>query len=247
MNVKNCGLCDRSSWVRISLFILTICILIGVVSQTLSAQETQVLRAAQSQMISEMSVWTDSAGVTLPPPEAVLERVHEYPGLVVWRVIPSLFHAHPLTIAVVRDQVVRLGGFPSPDLYRISRALSGHLDTQATAEAVADKLARLADRFGAVRCFLPNGQSVDSLLQPVQVDWSRRVPPDWPHDAVRHTDSGSWRVTTTILCQNTRSFNGEWLASVYTFELDPDGSLVSWARREAEPFAPSSGRGTPPR
>ena len=236
-----------ASAVHLSLCILAACVAPGVASRSHPEADGGILRTARSQLGSDVSVWADSAGVMLATPEAVLQRAPDYPGLDVWRVIPALYHAHPLTVAKMGDRIVRLGGFPSPDLYSVASALPLRLHTRAAAESVAATLARLADRFGAVRYTFSDSPSGDSVLRAAQQTWKHQMPPTWPADSAWRTSRGTWRVTLTLLSQDTRSFNVEWVASVYSFEFDPDGSLVSWAKREAEPFASLRSKPAPSR
>lgn len=196
-----------------------------------------VLRIAKSQLESEVSLWGGADGGTPSTPAVTAERVAGYPEpLRVWRVVPSLPHAHPYLLAGKAGVVLRLGGFPAPDLSGLAAVVGQRLADDSAAATRAKMLATLADEFGALRYVFAGGEPGEEGFRHVLVRWKRCKPRDWPSNAVFRTGHSTWRVTLTMLSQNTRSFNRQWMATAYSFEMDESGSLISWSKREASPF-----------
>ncbi len=197
----------------------------------------EALRVVQLQRKTDLVLWAGPAGSAMAISPAKVERVPGYPSaLMVWQVFPTLDHAHPFTVAKVGGRLLRLGGFPAPELDEATRGLRWSITDRTKALELAQVLARLGDRFGARRYVFTSLPPVDETLVRVRNTWRSRAPADWPTDSVWSAGAGSWGVALTILSQDTRSFNQRWVAIAYSFYVDPHGVLTSWAWRSSDPF-----------
>jgi hypothetical protein len=103
-----------------------------------------------------------------------------------------------------------------------------------SAKNYAELLALLADDFGAettVSLGRPQSRSEAAVVAQLVAS----LPEDWPASNASGLEAGIWAVTTTVLSQNARSFNQEWIAQAYSFEFDSSGRLLAWAKRRANP------------
>lgn len=155
-------------------------------------------------------------------------------GIRVYRVWRRGDHTKVFMVGVASDTVLRLGGFPRPDLRLLTERLPrSALDSQSLVTR-AVSLAILADPHGAIRT-VTAGQGEASDRPDVYRAWLTTKPTSWPHDQVISTSRG-WLVTTTLLSQDTRSITQLWTPLAYAFHFDAHGRLLDWAMRSGEPF-----------
>lgn len=154
-------------------------------------------------------------------------------ALTAYRVWIPRDHWHPYQVAVLGSRIITLGGFQNQDLVSAGAALAPPAVDAASLRETAEKLARLADHSGAVQYAFPGRVNAPA----VGAGWKRIAPESWPRDTVVELRGGKWRVTLTLLSQETRSFTLNWVPTAYAFTFDSSGRLLAWGRRNGDPVA----------
>jgi hypothetical protein len=155
-------------------------------------------------------------------------------GAELWRVDLPTDHAHPYLVAITPARVIPLAGFPTPDLYGISRMLG---PVRQGVEARASVLARLADPSGGSHVVFALTPAPSHTLDSLFVRrWRAALPATWPPDTAFAVGQGAHVVVKSVLSRDERDFGQRWTAIVYRFVLSPAGIVESWARASTEPF-----------
>jgi hypothetical protein len=144
-------------------------------------------------------------------------------------------HGRSFLLAATTEGILRLGGFPTPELEALAAALTADTVSVRGRTRRGELLALAADEFGAQMVVFPYQPSPDGIAEGVSADWRRRQPADWPADILDGSAQG-WRqrLTSLSLIQDRC-----WVPTVYSFEFGARGNLLAWAKREGEPLCPN--------
>jgi len=127
------------------------------------------------------------------------------PGAQVWIAFPgSVDHWHHYTVALLRSEVFRLGGFAAPELLALNLALGPAKGAEMQRAAL---LATLADPNGGVRLRLSD---------------QFRIPLAGGHTLVRLTSES----------YQEHSYAAHYDRFAFMFLFSPSGTLLDWARNE---------------
>ena len=189
-----------------------------------------------SQAFTELALRTHSQSTRVAPNDIRLERVVGIvDGLEVWRATLPSDHSHPFLVASLNGGLVRLGGFTAPELSTVASYLvRDRLDVRKV-RALAEQLALLGDRNGAVQSIFAAKADQPSYVSLVALAWKKQTPSDWPPDTVVATKDG-WVAQLTLLSRNTRSYALDWEPLVFSFEFDQRGRVLGWAERTGQSF-----------
>jgi len=190
----------------------------AVVAAQVKVEQALAVRTSEDLHI-RVSVGLDSLGEVVP-------------GIPLWRATAwSLSHGHVYLLGCAVEGLVRLGGFPSPDLDAIAPVLLSR-DLEVIAEGVRS-LITVADPYGAHDLrFVRETTNAD----PVVASWERVRPATWPKDTLVARGEG-YLVTVTVLSFGEREFHQPWFPIAYSFHISGTGRLTAWARRVGESFS----------
>lgn len=223
---------------RLAILRCTACLGIGALACTKEAggvqgvDRTAIAARVAEEATSELAL---SIGSQVVEPQGVRfeNGVDVGRALTTYRVWIPRDHWHAYQVAVSGDRIITLGGFQHQDLVSAGVALAPSAVDATSLRETAEKLARLADNSGAVQYSFPGRADASG----VGAGWKRIAPESWPRDTVVELRGGKWRVTLTLLSQETRSFTLHWVPTAYAFTFDSSGLLHAWARRPGEPVA----------
>jgi len=154
--------------------------------------------------------------------------------LSVWRVVLPWPHAGQYyLVGHSTEGMIRLGGFPSPNLFAAARALRPA--TPASPGQLlgnARQLAVLGDTQGADDIVFPFGP--DSLM-PAAMRW-RTVGMGRGADTVVTRNDHQYVAQVTILTHRFCEIPTSWLGSAYSFVYDASGNLMAWSKYPSKPF-----------
>ncbi|HEX2205846.1 MAG TPA: hypothetical protein VHG91_21205 [Longimicrobium sp.] len=195
-----------------------------------SGSSVQALVA--NEMTTGQAAWRETYGV-IPPPRVTLEALPPSDGVRLWRAAGPLDHWTAYVVGEARGELVRLGGFDAPELERLS-ALQAREPLGDSADVVrrSRDLAALADAHGGERVVFaadpgPSGAAVVRRWENV-----RRA--SWPGDFARRLEGGRWLTRLTLLSQQVRSYEQDWVPYTYSFLFRQDGTVEAWSRRAGE-------------
>lgn len=207
-----------------------------------SADDCAVVERVKA--VGAMQAWLDQRSglreVARPDPSSVeLDRVDLLSGgPIVYRVTSNIPHAHPYLIVCSQVSVVRLGGFPDPELrgMLIADILGPEAKGWQRGE-VADMLVRLMDDNGAYQLLTPfDTTRLARTWRQTAKDarWSGA-------DTIVVESDGSWFARRTILSRNMRSYTRAWNALRLTLWVGRDGKVEAWSLIRGEAI-PGSGQ-----
>jgi hypothetical protein len=146
-------------------------------------------------------------------------------SLLVWRIPPPITHQSPLTVATWPGGLLRLAGFPEPEVWAASRALRAPVRSGREAWAVARMLAQLIAPTEPSLVVFPDdpGQSqTDSTVQA----WHIGKPMQFEADTVIARSDGSYTVRITWLAFLRYAYGPTWDHSQATLHIGGDGVLL---------------------
>jgi hypothetical protein len=202
---------------------------------TIPDQASAVKRLVVQQAATEQAAW-GSGRTTFDSDATTLLDGPRVPGLSrVWRVNIGRDHWHPYLVALAGDRLIPLGGFQSPQLHDVARALRGQPPTDSVLNKVGRQLAALADPNGAVQFSFPS-DSAAGMPDELNRAWNSHRPDAWPRDTTGSGPDGTM-VVVTMLSREARSFTQLWIPYAYSFSFNHDGELAAWSRRQGAGFA----------
>lgn len=194
-----------------------------------------IREAVAAQALTDRSLASTAKVTPVDRNGVTLEVIPSY-RLTVFRASIRAAHSPAYLVALHGQEVVRLGGFQAPDLFRASQLMGGS-DTWSAESALrrAEVLARLADPYGAEAVVLGKQDSSDGAA-PVYRAWINRRLRSWPGDTVARVSAERTLILLTVLSRNLRSYERAWTPLAYSFAFGANGELLAWSRSKGEAF-----------
>jgi hypothetical protein len=182
----------------------------------------------------------DSTPVEVLPIMRVERLEAPLPGIEKWHIRMPTTGASPYTLVSDGNELLRLGGFPAPDLYRVAEILRRRSGGRRERQLLVRDLIGMADPNGGLEVVFPFKPAWSTESVSVGRSWLACKRPEWLPDRDIQGDSTSSEVRITVLTRDPRG-RESWLPAQYAFSFGPDGVLLGWSRRFGERFVPERG------
>jgi hypothetical protein len=205
-------------------------------AQRWSSQADSIRRLVAAQASLDVIAWNLGFRSEPGPLEIELTPIERLDSTTtIWRAtVSNLTHWPPYTLATVGSRVLRLGGFPAPELEMLAASLPAPLSLRDAANR-AERLAVAADR-GSAALVLGRNQPA-AVHAAVVKAWASKRPLGWPSDRVQMLPDGKIRVALTTLSSKEWSGQGPmWAPVTYVFLFGRDGRLLLWSSHEGDAF-----------
>ena len=214
-------------------------LLLQAQAQVLELNDMSALIAAQVQ--TELALhFSDVPSQQVHPAEIELTPVSRLGELSLWRgSVSSIDHWHWYLVGAKDSQLLRLGGFESPELIEALTATGLGVDPRrpSSLRMAGQLLAKMADPEGAVEVVFPGGEESQHDSKVIVQKWEGMRPHRWPADTIFHMPGDAAEVRITALSFRTRAMTPVWVPIQYVFLFSARGDLVAWSSRFGEPFA----------
>jgi hypothetical protein len=163
------------------------------------------------------------------PASLLFEHIRTIADVALWRVVPPFDHSKSYVVAEHRRSILRLGGFPSPELIELHAALRPRNLVDGARE-----LAQYADPDGRGESVYPFDSSSPHFDSAASSAWRTVRPQEWPTDTVFLDANRNSVVLVTILTHASRSLTQHWTPRMFQFVFDSRRRLIAWSMREGE-------------
>lgn len=200
--------------------------LVPAVAQAIDTSKVKI--AAVHALHARMAVSTSGDLLGLRPGDVTLSKIDAAPdSMHLWRAEVWIHsHSPPLLLGSYRGEVFRLGGFESPEIMELTRAIGGRADGVEELVRRARTFAYLLDRNGA-EMLVWRSDSGGRVLDARSRQAGRE---SLPQDTVFQSGHITL-IRMTVFSRAVYVPREPWQALSYAFVFDGDGKLLSWSQR----------------